>query len=226
LGPDKLKRLEQNLLQVKRRAGLSLSPGDVTHLAADVILRRRTRLESSARNRKVSNMDVRTTLREQMQTMHSILEAAVADCSPGAVSHRPDGWAINSIGAVYAHTVFSEDGLVNGLIRGAQPVYFAGGWAPKVGIDMPQGGLDPAWNPAVDLGLFRQYAAAVYQSVDEYLASASDADLDHVVDAGFAPPMPVRSFFANILAWHVATHQGEVSALKGVQGVNGLVMTH
>jgi hypothetical protein len=38
--------------------------------------------------------------------------------------------------------------------------------------------------------------------------------------------MPVQSFIANILAWHVATHQGEISALKGVHGLNGLVMTH
>jgi hypothetical protein len=38
--------------------------------------------------------------------------------------------------------------------------------------------------------------------------------------------MPVRSFVANLLAWHVATHQGEVSALKGVHGVNGLDLTH
>jgi hypothetical protein len=38
--------------------------------------------------------------------------------------------------------------------------------------------------------------------------------------------MPVRSFVADLLAWHVATHQGEISALKGVQGLEGLVLTH
>ncbi len=171
-------------------------------------------------------MDVKTLLREQMQSLHGTMEAAIGDCSGDAVSKKHPGATINSIGAVYAHTIFSEDGLVNGLIRGGTPVYLAGGWAPKVGVDMPQGGMEPDWTVSFDLSLFRQYAAAVYQSTDEYLASASDADLAKVVDAGFAPAMPTSSFFANILAWHAATHQGEISALKGVQGVDGLVFGH
>ncbi len=28
------------------------------------------------------------------------------------------------------------------------------------------------------------------------------------------------------LAWHASTHQGEISALKGVQGLDGLVFGH
>lgn len=171
-------------------------------------------------------MDVKTTLKEQMQALHGTLEAAIRDCSADALTRKLPGSTINSVGAVYAHTIFSEDGLLNGLIRGGTPVYFAGAWAPKIGLEMPKGGMEPDWTVALDIDLFRQYAAAVYKATDDYLATASDADLDRVVDAGFAPPMPVRSFVANILAWHVATHQGEVSALKGVQGLNGLDLTH
>ena len=171
-------------------------------------------------------MDVKTTLREQMQAMHGTLEAAVGDCNPEAVARKLPGSTINSIGAIYAHTVFSEDGILNFMIRGQAPVYMKDGWAEKIGIEMPQGGMEPDWDIKMDLPLFREYAAAVYKTTDEYLSSASDADLDRVVDLGFAPAMPVSSFVANILAWHAATHQGEVSALKGVTGVNGLVMTH
>jgi hypothetical protein len=141
-----------------------------------------------------------------------------AACLPGA--------KINSIGAIYAHSVFSEDGILNGAVRGTTPVYFAGGWADKVGLEMPQGSLEPDWNPQVDLGLFREYAAAVYQATDEYLAGASDDELTRAVDLKFVPPMPVSTLIANVLVWHTATHQGEISALKGVQGVNGLVFSH
>ena len=81
--------------------------------------------------------------------------------------------------------------------------------------------MEPDWAVTLDIDLFRQYAAAVYEATNEYLETVSDPELDRVVDAGFAPPMPVRSFIANLLAWHVATHQGEISALKGVQGFNG-----
>ena len=171
-------------------------------------------------------MDVKTTLQEQMQSLHGTMEAAIRDCSADALTRKLPGSTINSIGAVYAHTIFSEDGLLNGLIRGGTPVYFAGGWAPKVGLEMPQGGMEPDWDVTLDISLFREYAAAVYKSTDEYLATVTEADLNRVIDAGFAPPMPVRSFVANIFAWHVATHQGEISALKGVQGFNGLDLTH
>jgi hypothetical protein len=170
--------------------------------------------------------DVKTTLQEQMQALHGTMEAAMKDCPAEAISRKLPGATINSIGAIYAHTTFSEDGLLNGLIRGGTPVYHAGGWAQKIGLEMPRGAMEPDWTVDLDLDLFRQYAAAVYQATDEYLAGVSDAELDRVIDAGFAPPMPVRSFVANLLAWHVATHQGEISALKGVQGFNGLDLTH
>jgi hypothetical protein len=171
-------------------------------------------------------MDVKTTLQQQMQSLHGTMEAAIGDCSPEVLSAKLAGSTINSIGAVYAHTIFSEDGLVNGLVRGGTPVYFAGGWAPKVGLEMPKGGMEPDWAVTLPLDVFRQYAAAVGKATSEYLASATDAELDRVVDPGFAPAMPVRALFANVLAWHLASHQGEISALKGVQGVNGLVFTH
>jgi hypothetical protein len=171
-------------------------------------------------------MDVKTTLQEQMQSLHGMLETAIGDCPADALTRKLPGATINSIGAVYAHTIFSEDGILNGIIRGEKPVYYTGGWAPKVGLDMPQGGMDPDWTVALDISLFRQYAAAVYKATDEYLATVSDAELDRVVDPGFAPPMPVRALVANLLTWHVGTHQGEISALKGVQGFNGLDLSH
>jgi hypothetical protein len=154
------------------------------------------------------------------------MEAAIGDCPSGLVSKKLPDSTLNSIGAIYAHTIFSEDGLLNGLIRGEKPVYYSGGWAEKVGVEMPKGGMDPDWAPSMDIGLFREYAQAVYQATDTFLANATDDELNKVVDAGFAPAMPTQSFVANILAWHVATHQGEISALKGVQGVDGLVLTH
>ena len=150
----------------------------------------------------------------------------MSDCSAEVLAGKLAGSTINSVGAVYAHTIFSEDGLVNGLVRGGTPVYLAGGWAPKVGIEMPQGGMEPDWAVTIPLDIFRQYAAAVGNATSEYLATATDAELERVVDPGFAPPMPGRTLFANVLAWHLASHQGEISALKGVQGVNGLVFSH
>src|SRR3972149_2037768 len=130
-------------------------------------------------------MNVKGTRKQQMQPLQGTLEATIRDCPVDALTRKLPGSTINSIGAIYAHTIFGEDGLLNGLVRGGTPVYFAGGWAPKVGLDMPRGGMDPDWAVTLDLDLFRQYAAAVYQATDEYLATASDAELDRVIDPGF-----------------------------------------
>jgi len=165
-------------------------------------------------------------LGHQMQAMHNYLEAAIGDCTPGMLGNRLPGATINSVGAIYAHTIFGEDGILNGLVRGASPVYYAQGWAQKIGIDMPQGGLEPNWDVSFDLGLFREYAAAVYRASDEFIANATDADFTRIVEPGFIPPLAVSALIADVLVWHVATHQGEISALKGVQGVNGLAAPH
>lgn len=171
-------------------------------------------------------MDVKGILREQMQSLHGTMEAAIGDCTAEVVANKLPGAKINSIGAIYAHTVMSEDGLLNGLVRGETPVYFAKGWAAKIGLDMPKGGMEPDWTVDYDLGLFRQYARDVYQRTYDYLETISDDELDRIIDLGFAPPMSIRSFVADLMAWHVATHQGEISALKGVQGLEGLVFAH
>jgi hypothetical protein len=171
-------------------------------------------------------MDSKTTLRQQMQTFHGILESAIGDCNNTLMANQFPGGKINSIAAIYAHTVLSEDGLLNGLVRGGTPVYYRDGWAAKIGLEMPQGTMEPNWDVTYDPALFRQYAAAVYAETDTYLAGVSDGELAKTVDPSFAPAMPVEAFVANVLAWHVATHQGEISALKGAQGVDGLVFGH
>src|SRR5207247_1389190 len=132
-------------------------------------------------------------------SLHSIMEAAISDCPAEALARKLPDSRINSIGAIYAHTIFGEDGLLNGMVRGGAPVYIAGGWAPKVGLEMPTGGMEPDWAVSLDLDLFRRYAAAVYEATDEYLATVSDAELDKIVDPGFMPAMPVGSFIANVL---------------------------
>ncbi len=171
-------------------------------------------------------MDGKSILRQQWQAMHGYLEAAITDCTPSVLTRRLPGATINSAGAIYAHTVFSEDGLLNGLVRGSTPIYHSQGWAQKIGIDMPQGSMEPAWDINFDLDVFREYAAAVYRASDGYLADATDAELARTVEPGFVPPLAVSKLIADLLVWHAATHQGEISALKGVQGVNGLVNAH
>jgi hypothetical protein len=170
-------------------------------------------------------MRLQDVLADQANYAHRIMEMAVGDCPDEIWRAQLPNAKIVSASSVYAHTVFSEDGILNGMVRGTTPVYYADGWADKIGVKMPQGSIEDGWDPQYDLATFREYAQSVYKASSAYIESASDEELERMVDTGFAGVQPVRSIFGNILLWHAATHQGEISALKGVQGIHGLVMT-
>ena len=72
-----------------------------------------------------------------------------------------------------------------------------------------------------DLEVFREYAKAVGTATDEFLASATDEQLEKEID-GPVGKQPYITFLANIGVTHVAGHWGEIAALKGVQGLKGL----
>ncbi len=172
-------------------------------------------------------LDGRALLRSMMDTNHQILEGTMADVT-GEVAHwSPPGQAV-PIGAMYAHVIIGEDFLLSGL-RGTAPIG-ASTFAGKMGVSEPPppasgtGWSDWAHRVRVDLTALRAYAQAVYANTDAYLASASDAELDKVGKhplSGMLPDMSPAAFVGNLLSGHVANHCGEISALKGEQGLKG-----
>jgi hypothetical protein len=170
-------------------------------------------------------MSLASILRQQIAGHHDILEQTIADCDQAALDRVFPGATITSIGSIYAHTVFGEDALVQGMLQGKPPVHQTQGWGPKLGVPMPQSPmLDRTWAAAVrmDLGPFREYARAVYAATEAYVGSLSDGDLARKLDTGFVGEQTVAWFLGNVVAWHVAEHNGEIAALKGLQGLKGL----
>jgi DinB family protein len=164
-------------------------------------------------------------LRQQVAGAHDILEQTIADCSQDALDKNLPGATITSIGSIYAHLVFSEDGILHGMLQGKPPIYRGQNWASRTGVQMPEpGGFSPEWARTVRMKLpaFREYAKAVFAATDAYIGGLSDADLDRKVQTGFVGEQTVAFVIGNILAWHAAQHTGEIAALKGVQGLKGL----
>ena len=87
------------------------------------------------------------------------------------------------------------------------------------------GEFPPEWARKVRLNLpmFREYAMVVYAATDAYIARLSDSDLARKVQTGFIGEQSVAFVISNILGWHIAEHTGEIAALKGVQGLKGLL---
>ena len=168
-------------------------------------------------------MKAQELLRAQFEQAHQFMEMTIGDCSQETLDQKADGWTINSVGALYAHTVLSEDAMVNGMARGTQPLLERDGWAEKLGIDDPKPMQDEHYvDMKINLPAMREFAAAVAKETDEFLANASEEELMKEIDMPGGQKAPAITFLANIGLTHIAGHWGEIAALKGVQGLKGL----
>jgi hypothetical protein len=170
-------------------------------------------------------MDAVSMLKMQIDTAHGIVDGTVGEINEEQCHKIPGGKA-QPIGATVAHTILSEDFIVNMIIRGQTPLVM-GAWAGKVGISEPPpmpgapGMFEWANRVKVDLNQLKEYAKAVYANTNEYVSSLKPEDLDRELDVpGFGKNS--LAYYLNIAAVvHPSNHIGEVSALKGIQGLQG-----
>jgi DinB superfamily len=171
-------------------------------------------------------------LREQMKDALRWLDGIAADLTPEDAHWKPPGKALPA-GAVYAHVLIALDAVVNRMIKGGAPLFTAE-WAGKIGVSEPPPGPDPqhpgmpdwtAWSRRVtiDLASLRNYAGAVQRSIDDYLATLSDADLGRTIElpAFGRGRVTVGFMLNNAVLGHAFSHGGEIACLKGLRGKRG-----
>ncbi len=168
-------------------------------------------------------------MRRVVSDARGVLDGTMADVTQAQADYLPPGVA-NPLGATYAHVVLTEDMVIQGMFRGAPPL-FASSWADRTGLSEPSPMPGPDWpqyagwtrRVKVDLPRFREYAAAVAAETDGWLASLSDDDLQRGVDLGQAGfgQHTLASAIALLLVNHLGTETGEISVLKGLQGARG-----
>lgn len=161
-------------------------------------------------------------LRMQLEESHKLLESTLGDATPEQLHFAPEGRAL-PVGAAYAHVIFSEDILVQS-IKGEKPLFESG---VRTGASEPMPNFMTGdwagyatWTQAVrfDLADLRAYGQRVYANSDAYLATLSEADLDKP-DPVFK--QTVGYMISRALIAHVDNLTGEISAIKGVQGLQG-----
>ena len=168
-------------------------------------------------------MDERELLRSQYELAQDNLEAAIERCPPELLTKTVEGSLTNPIGATYAHTVMTQDLILVRGLMGREPVYHASGVGERVGFELPESPvISREYTTALSFELepLREYAAAVRETVDGYLESAPDEELQAEVPFG-PTPRPRLWVFGTLGVWHVASHQGEIAALMGLEGVQG-----
>jgi hypothetical protein len=177
--------------------------------------------------------DVRAAqlLAEALDQAHLYLEVRIeAAGGPDVVYRRLPGSDLQSIGAIYAHAVITEDHSFSEWRDGGalhiRPEHEALGLSPNVW-------LDPAWAAtfAPDVAALRAYARAVYASTAQVLSTIDDAALAaprriHLPAYDETGAVVIRErdttdLFAKVdnVLLHLSEHTGEISALLGVQGL-------
>jgi len=167
-------------------------------------------------------MNSSQAVQQQLGFWHGALDAVMADCGD-ALNKQMPGATVTSIASIYAHLVFAEDLIVNGMLQGKPAMYAQDGWEAKTGLPFPGNPAMGEWAKSVqmDYPKFQEYAKAVFANTDAYLGSVPEADLSRKVQTP-AGEQPVEWVIVTLLGTHAPQHIGEIAALKGVQGLKGL----
>ncbi len=167
-------------------------------------------------------MDARDLLRAQFAWIHQLLAGTMSDCSQETADHRGEGWAISPISAIYAHIAITQDGIVHGLVQGRPTLLESDGWDGKLGLEAAGPRDASSWaDKRFDLATVRDYVAAVQAATDAFLLEAPDDLLEKAMETPMGEQRAI-DMLANVGVAHVASHWGEIAALRGVQGEKGL----
>jgi hypothetical protein len=162
-------------------------------------------------------------LREQLKSAHSLLVETLDEVTTEQAKWAPPGSA-HPIVAIFAHGIYAEDYAINELLRGERPLY-ADGFEGRTGIGDPSPYISAEWarGLAFDREQALSYAAAVAAATDDYLATLNDDDLDREIDltASGWGKWPLHFMINGWVIAHLNNMTGEISCLKGLQGLKG-----
>jgi hypothetical protein len=170
-------------------------------------------------------VEVTAILRANLADAHWLLEQVIGGLTDDQAHWAPPG-TMNTIAATYAHVVGSEDVFVQETMQ-RRATLERGDWLGRDGISLPvpRRGADWfAWSRRVrvDLPGARAYAAAVYAASDAYLGGLDPAALARPPDVPLPGGQTLSWLVNNLLVQHAALHSGEIAALRGLQGLQGL----
>ena len=167
-------------------------------------------------------MDAKTYVEKQIANMRSLTDDVVKGTTEDQFNWLPPG-KLNPMSAVLIHIVGGEDFFIQAILQGKPRVWETGAWAKQIGIQIPPSpGHD--WDECrctrLALAPVLGYVQAVRAATDAYLAGLTAEELDRQVN--FVGRMVPASQMLALLVVHAAGHAGEIAALKGMQGVQGL----
>ena len=157
-----------------------------------------------------------TMLRLQLNEAFDWLDQVIADLTPEQYSWQPEGTA-NPISKLHAHTLSSADFWMN--LMGLQKPMLWMGVSQKLGL--PSNFIE-VWkaDAPINLSDMQDYAKSLREA-SQAIDALDDAALERELTAPVFGKRDV-GFVLRLSAMQMAIHTGEISAAKGMQGLQGL----
>jgi len=155
-------------------------------------------------------------LRLQLNEAFDWLDQVIADLTPEQYSWEPEGSA-NPISKLHAHTLSSADFWMN--LMGLQKPMLWMGVSQKLGLP---GNFIEVWktDAPIKRSDMQEYATALREA-SLAIDALDDAALERELTAPVFGKRDV-GFVLRLSAMQMAIHTGEISAAKGMQGLQGL----
>jgi uncharacterized damage-inducible protein DinB len=162
-------------------------------------------------------MDALDLLRAQASNADRMMRQVFDPVTPEQAAWRLAESKANTIGATFMHAYFSEDQMVHAAV-GSPPLFETEGWSQRLGYDH---GTVWEFSGRHDPALLQTYADAVSHATSEYLAKLLPEQLAEEIDTPRGR-QPRANRLVVYLVNHKFQHAGEMAALLGCQGVQGL----
>lgn len=165
-------------------------------------------------------MDSKAYLEKQLKSMWSLQDSALESVTEEILMRQPAG-TMSPIGVIWLHMLNSQDNFT-AIISGTSSLW-RGEWSEKFNLaQAPSIGEDwtPYYETSLTVELLRAYSLAVRQFTQATLDGIDDQSLDETVKM-FTEHDPQADVWV-LMIGHTLLHCGEVAALKGIFGEQGL----
>jgi hypothetical protein len=164
-------------------------------------------------------------LSQQLKDAHQVFLATLEGITDDQANFQPPGKAL-SVAAVWIHHVEGEDAFLSAA--SGQPSLASTDWVNKTGASQPQptdnwAETYPAWSQQVKASVesLFAYTKAVFAASEAYVATLKPEDLEATRDMGHMGQATVLTIVSSYIIAHCLQINGEISAIKGVQGLKG-----
>ncbi len=162
-----------------------------------------------------------------LKNAHNYFEQTMDGVTSEVAHFMPNGTA-NPIAGIYAHLIFSEDFFLHFFLKKDQPL-FETTWKDKTGISslQPTEWVEayPKWLKEVKIEIPKvyDYAKAVFAESEKYIENLSDNDLEQKIDMSMfgMGDKEQGDMIHMMIVGHIWSIMGEISVLKGIQGLKG-----